>query len=162
MAGSWPKSTAPDMDSAGRTRLLVIGYGSTLRGDDAAGPRVAEAVDQLQLPGVRTLMPPLLTPELAAEIAQAERVVFVDATAVSAQEVHLEKLNPSPSSQLLGHAADPAILLALTRDVFGSLPHAWLLTIPAENFTIGEELSERAQRGVKEAIRQLRMLASTG
>jgi hydrogenase maturation protease len=150
------------MDSAPRTRLLVIGYGSTLRGDDAAGPRVAEAVDQLQLPGVRALMPPLLTPELAAETAQAETVVFVDATAAPAQEVRLEKLKPSPSSQLLGHAADPAILLALTRDVFGSLPHAWLLTIPVKNFAIGEGLSEQAQRGVAEAIRQVRALASTG
>ena len=31
--------------------LLVIGYGNTLRGDDGVGPRVAEAVEKLNLPG---------------------------------------------------------------------------------------------------------------
>ena len=43
--------------------FLVIGYGNTLRGDDGVGPRVAVAVEDLQLPGVRTLVCQLLTPE---------------------------------------------------------------------------------------------------
>jgi hypothetical protein len=45
--------------------LLVIGYGNSLRRDDGVGPRVAEAVEALQLPGVRTLTCQLLTPEFA-------------------------------------------------------------------------------------------------
>jgi len=32
---------------------LIIGYGNTLRGDDGAGPRVAEAVAGWGLPNVR-------------------------------------------------------------------------------------------------------------
>ena len=32
--------------------ILVIGYGNTLRGDDGVGPKVAEAVAALALPGV--------------------------------------------------------------------------------------------------------------
>ena len=49
--------------------LLVIGYGNSLRRDDGVGPRVAEAIEELNLPGVRTLVCQLLTPEFADPIA---------------------------------------------------------------------------------------------
>ena len=64
------------------TELLVIGYGNSLRRDDGVGPRVAEAIEELQLPGVRTLVCQLLTPEFADPIARARRVIFVDAEIV--------------------------------------------------------------------------------
>ena len=54
---------APSSDS--KVRLLVIGYCNTLRSDDGVGPRVAEAVEALDLPGVRAIVRGLLTPELA-------------------------------------------------------------------------------------------------
>src|ERR1043165_3956952 len=59
--------------------LLVIGYGNELRGDDAAGPEVARSIAELQLPGVEVLVRPILTPELADNVAQAATVIFVDA-----------------------------------------------------------------------------------
>ena len=49
--------------------FLVIGYGNTLRGDDGVGPRVAEAIEKLNLPGVRTLVCQQLSPEHADPIS---------------------------------------------------------------------------------------------
>src|ERR1035441_6445297 len=66
--------------------LLVIGYGNTLRGDDGVGPRVAEAIEKLNLPGVRTLVCQQLSPEYADPVSRARTVVFVDA-AVDAPRV---------------------------------------------------------------------------
>jgi hypothetical protein len=57
-------------EKAVETEILVIGYGNTLRGDDGVGPRVAEAIEELNLPGVRTLVCQLLTPEFADPIAR--------------------------------------------------------------------------------------------
>ena len=127
--------------------LLVIGYGNTLRRDDGVGPKVAEAVAALALPGVRALACPLLTPELAEAVSQAGMVVFVDAAVDAPREVQMRKLAPAESSQIMAHAASPATLLALARDVFGHAPEAWWLTIPVEELGIGEELSPLAQRG---------------
>ena len=64
---------APKTPPVQRDAFLIIGYGNTLRGDDAAGPRVAEAVAALNLS--RRARPPLpfLTPELADPISQAGR-----------------------------------------------------------------------------------------
>jgi hydrogenase maturation protease len=134
------------------TGLLVIGYGNTLRGDDGVGPRVAEAVGRLRLPGVRTLICPLLTPELADPIAHAERVIFVDATVDALEKVQWRKLEPNETSQLMAHAADPRTMLALARDVFGHAPEAWWLTIPAVDLGFRESFSPEAERGFAEAV----------
>ncbi len=139
---------------AGRD-FLVIGYGNTLRGDDGVGPRVAEAIEKLNLPGVRTLICQQLSPECADPISQAHTVVFVDAAVDAPRDVRLRKLEPSESSQLIAHAADPRTLLALARDVFGHAPRAWWLTIPAVKLDFSETLTPEAQRGLAEAVQKI-------
>ena len=138
--------------------LLVIGYGNTLRSDDGVGPRVADAVAALNLPGLSALSCGLLTPELADPVSRAQRVIFVDAAVDAPREVQLRPLAPAESSQIMAHAADPRTLLALARDVFGHAPQAWWLTIPVENTRIGEELSPFAKRGFATALEKLREL----
>lgn len=141
-----------------RTALLVIGYGNTLRGDDGVGPRVAEAVEALGLPGVRTLVCQQLSPEYADPISQADTVVFVDAAVDAPKEVQLRPLAPNESSQLMAHAADPRTMLALARDVFGHIPKAWWLTIPAVTIEFSETLSPEAERGCAEAVEKIQNL----
>jgi hydrogenase maturation protease len=139
-------------ETAIETGFLVIGYGNTLRGDDGIGPRVAEAVCHLRLPGVRTLICPLLTPEIADPISRAQKVIFVDAALDAPDEVQWRKLEPNESSQLMAHAADPRTMLALTRDVFGRVPEAWWLTIPAVDLGFREDFSPEVQKRFAEAV----------
>ena len=139
------------------TKILVIGYGNTLRGDDGVGPRVAEAVGKLNLPGVQTLICPLLTPELADPISRAAEVIFVDAAVDAPKEVQWRKLEPNETSQLMAHAADPRTMLALARDVFGHVPEAWWLTIPAVDLGFSEEFSPTVQRGFAEAVDKIQV-----
>jgi hydrogenase maturation protease len=140
--------------------LLVIGYGNTLRRDDGVGPKVADAVEALALTGVRVLACPLLTPELAEPISRARMVIFVDAAVDTPLEVQRRKLEPAPSSQVMAHAANPATLLALARDVFGHAPEAWLLTVPVAELGIGEALSPLGQRGFELAIEEVKKCAA--
>ena len=142
--------------------LLVIGYGNTLRRDDGVGPKVAEAVAALGLPGVRALACPLLTPELAEAVSRADVVVFVDAAVDVPREVQMRKLAPAASAQVMAHAASPVTLLAVARDVFGSAPEAWWLTIPVEDLGIGEAFSPLAQRGFEIALREIKKLRQRG
>lgn len=134
---------------------LVIGYGNTLRGDDGVGPRVAEAVAALNLPGVRTLACPMLTPELADPIARAAKVIFVDAAVDAPKEVLWRRLKPNETSQLMAHAADPRTMLALARDVFGRVPEAWWLTVPAMDLGFREDFSPAVLRGFAEAVEKI-------
>jgi hydrogenase maturation protease len=145
---------APDAE------LLVIGYGNTLRHDDGVGPRVAEAIEGLNLPGVRTLVCQQLSPEHAEPVARARRVIFVDAAVDKMDCVDFRKLVPGETSQLMAHAADPRTMLALARDVFGHAPEAWWLTIPAVKLGFGTDFSPEAEAGFQTAVAEIRRLVS--
>ena len=141
------------------SKILVLGYGNTLRSDDGVGPLVAETIAGMQLPGVETLVAGLLTPELADPISRAGTVVFVDAAVDAPREAQLRPCAPAESSQIMAHAADPKTMLALARDVFGHTPQAYLLTIPVENLAIGEQLTPFAREGMARAVELIRKLA---
>jgi hydrogenase maturation protease len=142
-------------ETAIETEFLVIGYGNTLRGDDGVGQRVVEAVGHLCLPGVRTLICPLLTPELADPISRAGSVIFVDAAVDAPNEVLWRRLEPNETSQLMAHAANPRTMLALARDVFGRVPEAWWLTIPVLDLGFREDFSPGVQKTFAETVEKI-------
>jgi len=137
-------------------RIVVLGYGNPLRGDDGVGWRVAEAVAN-RWPGypmVRTGHQ--LVPEWAADLHTAEFAYFVDASV----EAGRPKLEPvaldGAISAIDGHSMHPAQLLRLTYEVFGHAPSAFVLHVPAARFGFGDALSPVATTGVSAAIRALR------
>lgn len=149
----------PAIPASIETELLVIGYGNTLRRDDGVGPKVAEAVEARQLPGVRVIVCHQLTPELAEPISRARTAVFVDADAKAKGEAALRELEPGDAGQILAHATDPRSLLALAKQIFGRSPQAWALAIPVEDLGFGDGLSQRAAAGLEVAVEKIRSLA---
>jgi hydrogenase maturation protease len=139
--------------------LVVIGYGNELRGDDGAGPKVARTVGALHLPGVKVLAVHTLTPEIADEIASAELVLFVDASAsLELRGLQVVPLTPAAPGKCLGHSADPCWLLTLTAHLHGQAPQARLLRITAPNLDFGEQLSSLCQRAVEDAVKNIARL----
>ncbi len=134
------------------TDLLVIGYGNDLRSDDGAGRAVAEAISELDLPGVEVRSMSQLTPELSLVLAGRARVVFVDAD-VDAKEVEIRTVDAGASGNgVMTHHGDPAKLLALTATV-GPVPdEAIVISIPATNLEMGFELSPQTASGVGHAV----------
>jgi hydrogenase maturation protease len=148
------------MRNANAKRLLVIGYGNELRGDDAAGPQIARAVAAWGLPEVRALALHQLTPELAEALALADHAIFVDAAHTDRVEAHvafcpIASLN---RPHLAGHTGDPRALLALANAVYGQCPRAWSIGVPATSFAYGAGLSDITSAGVTGALRLIRYL----
>jgi len=141
---------------------LVIGYGSTLRGDDAVGPEVADRVGARQLDGVQVVTCHQLTPELSDPISRVQRVIFIDASLdLPDGTVRVSRVFPEASHQVMVHTASPAGLLHLARSVFAACPTAWIVEVPVAEMGIGEQLSPVARRGVEEAVdRVLDLLTS--
>jgi hydrogenase maturation protease len=140
-------------DSPGEAGVLVIGYGNTLRGDDAVGPCVAEAAAAWSVEGVCTLSVAQLVPELAALIATARLVVFVDACqGMPCETVAVERIVPEKSKTPSGHSSDPAGLLGLAQSLYGRCPAAYLIAVPAAECGLKEGLSPVAQAGVRQAL----------
>jgi hydrogenase maturation protease len=139
---------------APQPRVLVIGYGNTLRRDDGVGWLIAQEVESWRRPDVQSLGVAQLTPELAAPMATAQAVLFVDARESAAHSgVRVERVRPlNETVPSMVHASSPRFLLGLCRAVFGRCPPSWLVSVPAADFSIGEGLSVVADLGMKNAV----------
>ncbi len=136
-------------------QALVIGFGNPLAGDDAAGPEVAARLDGR--PGVSVKIVHQLTPELAAEVAAADRVIFIDAV-VGGRAVQAASILPIEDTQAVTHTLSPQAVLSLARAVYGRIPLAFLVTIPGSQFTLGRGLSPLARRAMPAAVGAVRRL----
>jgi hydrogenase maturation protease len=143
------------------TARLMIGYGNPLRQDDGLGWRIAVAMEGLGLPGLQVVATPQLTLELAAPIAMAEAVVFVDAvygeSAANTLPPAIEPLclqcqAPDPAQQTWSHQLTPQALLSLAGQLYGHQPHALQLLVPALWDGHGEGFSPAAAAAMPTAI----------
>lgn len=137
-------------------KILIIGFGNELRGDDAAGARVAGEVDSWRLPNVKVLIKHQLTPELTEPISQAQSVIFVDASVEVSGEAKVGELTPARETNLVEHCSEPGALLALAEAVYERCPPAWCVHIPGQNFELGAPLSNVTARAVTTALGEIR------
>lgn len=135
-------------------RPLIIGIGNTLRSDDGAGAAVCVRVQEALGDAVDIEIVHQLTPELCAPISQAREVIFVDAHADSAAgTLNIITVQPLDSDNLSAFTHDftPSALLAASRELFGQTPPALLITIGAQSFELGENLTPKVAEAVAHA-----------
>jgi len=125
-------------------RVLIIGFGSDLRGDDALGPRAATLLAQRPLGNhVRVLSCPSLTPEFAHDVAQAGLVIFIDCDAkaepgrITRRDV--EAIDDAGAAMV--HFLDPPALLGWASLLYGAAPRAVMFTMGGATFECADELS---------------------
>ena len=124
-------------------KILVIGYGNTLRGDDGIGWYVAESLqDAWRDHRVEVRALPLLPPELTLDLADADLVLFIDADCrLQPLTWALEPVIAKPESAPFTSHVCPSGLLFLTQWLHGRCPQAHLLRIGAGYFEFDERLS---------------------
>jgi hydrogenase maturation protease len=132
--------------------LLIIGYGNSLRGDDAVGLLAARCLARRGFHAIQTQQ---LTPELAERMAAARTVIFLDAHAgVAPGEVSVEAVLRSENSPL-EHCFSPAGLLRLARVGYQAEPEAWLVGMGGSAFEVGDRVSRPARRAVTRAVAEV-------
>jgi hydrogenase maturation protease len=139
-------------------RCLILACGNTLRGDDGAGPWLAEWAEKRfgADADLRVVARQQWAPELAEEIARAQFVLFIDCSVDSAPgSVALLPVAPAAVVQgLATHHLGAPELLALTRDLYSSQPlNALLVTIGAGSTELGERFSDAVAAALPEACR---------
>ncbi len=132
-------------DCAGK--ILVIGYGNTLRSDDGVGVVVAEAIRLWGLQKVAVMTAHQLTPELAEPMGRAAAVFFIDARLDSnlAGETTCAPLAGPTGGRVDPHLTTPEGLLGLAQALYGRAPRAWVITLPITEVGFGESLTPLAQ-----------------
>ena len=126
------------------SRVLIVGYGNPLRGDDAFGWRVAERLMELAPdPSVEILRLHQLTPELMEPLSQADLAIFIDAAATGEPGELVERRieGAAASGAAFTHHATPEALLAGAGVLYGRAPEAVMISVAGADFSLGAELS---------------------
>ena len=127
------------------TRLLIVGYGNPLRGDDALGRMAAGRLAQRygSLAHVEVVAVHQLTLDMAQLVSAYDLVIFLDARiAPEAGQVFCAPIaattrSPNP----LSHYCTPGALLATTQILYGAAPRAYLAGVTAHAFEAGAPLT---------------------
>jgi hydrogenase maturation protease len=120
--------------------VLIVGVGSELRSDDAAGRRVVEVVAGRALPGVEVRSVHQLTPELAADLVDRQLVVVVDAD-VEVTEVTVRPVERRDAAGVMTHHLDPAALVGLAGWLGPPPAEVVVVSVPTHDLSLGTELS---------------------
>ena len=113
-------------------RPLVIGYGNSLRGDDAVGPLAAEAMaSDVRFAGVTVLRVHQLTPELADDVAGATQLVIIDAVADDNPPgtVRVTAIADGSGGTSFTHHVSPGTILGLAIVLHGHAPPGTAVTV---------------------------------
>lgn len=161
-ANSW---TSSDVTDPPARRVLLIGYGNPLRGDDGIGQivvrRAAAAVASNSALNLTCLVVHQLTPELAEPISRAGRVIFVDATVDAAPgELRQHAIEPATTAGSLTHHLTPPTLLGLAAVLYGRAPEAWVVSIGVGALDAADTLSPAVTAAVPVAVNLVRTLAA--
>ena len=134
------------------SKVLVIGYGNTLRGDDAAGVHAAELIAKRH-PEIICVRVHQLVPELAEQIAECDIVFFIDAQK-DVTQLNARLVVPSvDADQPRTHYISPESLLALSKLLYQRIPaKAYIVGIPASQFEFSEELSAQTELAMHECV----------
>ncbi len=135
-------------------RVAVAGWGNPDRRDDGAAWAVVGRLKE-RFAGrgeVAFHLDRLLAPETAEFLQGAAYALFVDAE-IGAAGVSLRDIPPSDHFRIdLTHHLPAGHLLALCRTLYGAAPQASLLTVPADDLSLGEGLSPACAALIGEAV----------
>jgi hydrogenase maturation protease len=146
---------------SGQARCLLLACGNTLREDDGVGPFLALWAEErfCTEPRVRIVARQQWTPDLAADIAEAAAVIFVDcsmdAEPGSVRIAPVEAASPEKAG-LATHHVGAAELLSLSNELYGAMPDSsLLLTVGAGSLNLREGFSDVVQAALPAACAQL-------
>ncbi|HZD30661.1 MAG TPA: hydrogenase maturation protease [Candidatus Angelobacter sp.] len=144
-------------------RVLIIGYGNCLRADDAVG---AEAADRLAEfygddPHVRVISAHQLTPDVIYDVADADFLLLLDAAASGVPGIIKRTTVAAHDSQsAFTHGWTPATVLLASRSLYGRAPTAVSLTLAAESFELGTDLSPTIRDRVTDFLAAAKQVVS--
>lgn len=141
-------------------RVLIIGFGNPLRGDDGVGWQAAERLERSLRSRVEVLTCHQLTPELSDPIAHSGLTIFIDACATTpAGQVDCQAVSATQqTSHSLNHSTSPAALLRSAHTIFGHAPQAFVITVGGESFGYSEKLSPAVAGALNDVVERVKEL----
>jgi hydrogenase maturation protease len=138
--------------------ILVLGYGTPIRGDDSLGWVVIDELRKKALPeNVRLESHHMLLPEHVFLFEGYDKIIFVDIEEgeepgkVTRYDLSQAQINEDAFT----HVFSPQKLLSMTGDYFGTTPAGVLFTLTGQEFDYKEGLSEPVQNALPALLQKI-------
>ena len=140
------------MNTSKVPRILIIGIGNVLRGDEAVGSYVCEIFEKLHLPGIFCRTEHQLDPTLVEDLLQYDRIVIIDAS-LHAQEVEFYPMKANRSMAVASsHHVNAQTLRSLAVTLYNRKLAFFICEVGVEGFDMGRPLSDKAKANAHMAV----------
>ena len=142
-------------------RLLVLGVGNEIMGDDAVGLKVVRELKKKRLPEyVEVVEGGTLSFQLLNFLDRYDKIIIVDAIYSGGEPGDVKKLRFSElaqkieSSAVTSHDFDFFRVLKIL-GMIEKVPEAIVVGVEVERISFGERLSEKVEKGVLKAVEKI-------
>lgn len=157
--------------SASRSRILILGIGNRLLGDDGVGSCFAEALSSLKLPNwIKVVDGGLGGIELLEEVEGSDILFIVDSVSpedalggrVRVYKVNELSLNPEEIARVLsevgGHGVTSEVLIAIALALKKLPEETYVVGIVPSAMELGDHLSDEAKEGCIKALEAIKSI----
>lgn len=117
----------------------IIGYGNSLRGEDAFGLDVIKELQKLQLKETKLLSAHQLTPEMTLELQDADEILFIDSCHDEKNQYSLACSLVEQSSLNLSHHISPKTVIYMLKSLYAKNPNFYIYSMMSSSFDVIED-----------------------
>jgi len=133
-------------------KILLVGVGNTLRGDDGIGAYICSCIDALKIPGVQTLLTQQLDTVLLDELMEAGHIIIADAS-FEGKAVDFFKVNGNePLHGSSSHHMSAPLLMQMAQTIYQKELSMMICAVAGYRFSMKEKLSVRAKTNADKAV----------
>ncbi len=142
------------MKNSNHKNTVIFGIGNSARQDDGLGWAFLDELQKNKKINAEFHYCYQLNIEDAETVAAAEKVIFADAYAGNDLDegCKIEKCKTDGEISYTTHALDPQAVLALSENVYGKKPEAYIIKIKGYKWELKEGISRSAKRNLSEAV----------
>ncbi|MBE0513399.1 hypothetical protein [Sulfurimonas sp.] len=112
----------------------IIGYGSSIRGEDAFGLDVIKELQKLPLKETKLISVHQLTPEMVLELQDADEILFIDSCHDEKNPYALACSLREQSTLNLSHHISPKTIIYMLRSLYAKNPHFYIYSMMSGSF----------------------------
>lgn len=117
----------------------IIGYGSSIRGEDAFGLDVIEELQKAPLKETKLISAHQLTPEMVLELQEADEIIFIDTCHDEKNPYALACSLVKQSSLNLSHHISPKTIIYMLKSLYAKFPDFYIYSMMSGSFDIIED-----------------------
>ncbi len=134
----------------------IVGIGNPLRSDDGVGACICRLLEEKNLQDVTFITTQQLDIGIAEDFSKFDRVVLVDASVNETAFSFMPLVQDfNPQTQSFSHQINAGILYGLTQQLFSTNTRFFICAIGANDFEMGDQLSEKTISNALEAVSML-------